>query len=245
MGVIIRPAHPVASTGDFISPEQVAADGAKIIDCVYGGGVAIIGLDVAYAIIGCHEVAIRRIFAAKQRSYEKPSGLFANTQISDEVHVLPEEKRVVIREMIAREKLPFSVVAPFRADHPFFSKVDPFVIQNSTKGKTIDMLLNAGVLHDEIARRAWAAGQPVFGSSANTSLMGSKYRTDDIEQGVLDAADLVVDYGQSKFANPLGRSSTIIDFSDFSVIRIGVIFDQLKAAFDRHFGIQLKTPITP
>jgi len=43
-------------------------------------------------------------------------------------------------------------------------------------GKTIDMLLNAGVLHDEIARRAWAAGQPVFGSSAN--ILGDPGRRD-------------------------------------------------------------------
>jgi hypothetical protein len=71
--------------------------------------------------------------------------------------------------------------------------------------------------------------------------MGSKYRAEDIERGVLEAADLVVDYGQSKYANSLGCSSTIIDFADFSVIRVGVMFDQLKAALDRHCGIRLKT----
>ena len=241
MTIIIKPTHPIASTGDLIPPHQVSHDGERVIDCIYGGGVAIVALDVAYAIIGCYESAIRKIFTAKHRSYEKPSGLLANSQISDEIHILPDEKRQMIREMIARENLPFSVVAPFHSDHPFFGKVDPFVLQNSTKNKTIDILLNAGVLHEEIARRSWAAGQPVFGSSANTSLMGSKYRVQDIEQSVLDASDLVIDYGESKYVNTLGRSSTIIDFSDFSVIRMGVMFDQLSLAFDKHFGIQLKT----
>ena len=90
------------------------------------------------------------------------------------------------------------------------------------------MLLNAGYLHNEIARQSWEAGRPVFGSSANTSLMGSKYKASDIETAVLDAVYLVVDYGLSKYHNDLGRSSTIIDFTNFSVIRVGVMFDQLQ-----------------
>jgi tRNA A37 threonylcarbamoyladenosine synthetase subunit TsaC/SUA5/YrdC len=102
------------------------------------------------------------------------------------------------------------------------------------------MLINAGFLHDEIARQSWEAGIPVFGSSANTSLKGSKYRAQDIEPEVLSAVDLIVDYGLSKYHNALGRSSTIIDFSDFSVIRVGVMFDQLKSAFNSRFNIDLK-----
>jgi hypothetical protein len=163
--------------------------------------------------------------------------------MSEEIHVLPEEKRSMIREMIAHEKLPFSVVAPFRSTHSFFVRVDPFVMQNSTKAQTLDMLLNAGVVHDELARQSWAAGRPVFGSSANTSLKGSKYRIQDIEAGVRDSADIILDYGLSKYANPEGRSSTIIDFRDFSVIRVGVCFDQLSAAFERRFGISLSRSV--
>jgi hypothetical protein len=146
----------------------------------------------------------------------------------------------MIREIVEIEKLPFSVVAPFKNTHPFFKNVDPFVLQSSTKANTLDMLINAGSLHDEIARQSWEAGIPVFGSSANTSLKGSKYRAQDIEPEVLSAVDLIVDYGLSKYHNVLGRSSTIIDFSDFSVIREGVMFDQLKSAFNSRFNIDLK-----
>ena len=75
-------------------------------------------------------------------------------------------------------------MAPFRADHPLFAAVDPFVLQNSSKGGTLDMLLNAGQFHDAIAEGSLARGVAVFGSSANLSLTGSKYRYADI-----DAAD--------------------------------------------------------
>ena len=239
MAQILKSLHPITNTAEHVPKEQIEKDVKHILDIVYGGGVAILPLDVAYAIIGSKESAIKRIFTAKKRSYEKPSGLFSNSQFSDEIHLLPNEKRLMIREIIEQEQLPFSVVAPFEKSHPFFKNVDPFVLQNSSKANTIDMLLNAGALHNEIARQSWEAGIPVFGSSANTSLMGSKYRAEDIEPEVLNAVDLIVDYGLSKYHNNLGRSSTIIDFSDFSVIRVGVMFDQLKSAFQSRFNVNL------
>ncbi len=80
----------------------------------------------------------------------------------------------------------------------------------------------------------------MFGSSANTSLKGSKYRFGDIEQEVRDACAIGFDYGTSKYINDEGRSSTIIDFRDFSVIRVGVVFDRVAEAFRRHGGVELK-----
>ncbi len=240
MAEIIRSAHPVSGTGEDIPSAQLIQDAQRILDVVAGGGVAVIPLDVAYAIVGGTEEAIRRIFTAKNRSYEKPSGLFSSPLFSDEIHDLSAEKRAMIHEIIREENLPFSVVAPFNPQHRFFSRVDPFVLEHSSKQGTIDMLLNAGSLHNALVKLSWDAGIPVFGSSANTSLMGSKYRAGDVESAVLDAADLVIDYGLSKYHNPHGRSSTIIDFSDFSVIRVGVCFDQLKDAFQKRFGVILQ-----
>ena len=49
------------------------------------------------------------------------------------------------------------------------------------------------------------------------------------------------DYGQSKYAHKDGLASTIIDFGDFSVIRVGHCFDRLKQAFAARFGITLRT----
>ena len=57
--------------------ERVEEDIRAVLDVVRGGGVAMVPLDVAYAIVGHTGDAIRRIFAVKRRSYDKPSGLFA------------------------------------------------------------------------------------------------------------------------------------------------------------------------
>lgn len=224
-----------------VDPGELEADVGKLLDVLEGGGVGIVPLDVAYAVNAMTERGIRTIFDAKQRSYEKPSGLFANAAMSREIHQMDEKHHALVETIIREENIPFSVVAPFDADHPFFDNVEPFVLASSTKAGTLDMLLNAGQFHNEIARQSWARQRPVFGSSANTSLKGSKYRFEDIEDEVRAACDIGFDHGLSFYANDLGRSSTIIDFRDFSVIRVGVIFDQVQAAFSKYGGVTLKT----
>ena len=229
------------TTDGPVPAETLKADVARLLDTLATGEVGIVPLDVAYAVLAARESGIKRIFQAKNRSYDKPSGMFGNAGMSRALHILPDEKHAMVDELIAEERIPFSVVAPFRADHEILKPVEPFVLQSSTKVGTLDMLLNAGQFHDEVARRAMERQMPVFGSSANTSLAGSKYRLEDIEAPVREAAAIAFDYGQSKYANPHGRSSTIIDFRDFTVVRVGVCFDQLRDAFRKRFDVTLKS----
>jgi tRNA A37 threonylcarbamoyladenosine synthetase subunit TsaC/SUA5/YrdC len=230
-----------ARTDDPLLPACLAADAERVFAALEAGEVAIVPLDVAYAIVGMKTKAIAAIFAAKQRSFEKPSGMFGNLDLSDELHLLSPAKREIARVLVERYNLPFSIVAEYRRDHPLLRPVEPFVLENSTKNGTLDILMNAGSFHNEIARVSAERGRPVFGSSANRSLTGSKYRLSDIDPAVRAAAAVAIDHGTSKYANPEGRSSTIIDFRDFAVLRQGVCFDQIRAVFEREFGIELKT----
>ncbi len=227
-------------TTDPVPASQLKADVTRMMDVLAQGGVALVPLDVAYGIVAMREAGIRKIFTAKQRSYEKPSGMFANAELSRAIHIMEPAKHDMVSELIVEERIPFSVVAPFRADHPIFRSVDPFVLQSSSKIGTIDMLLNAGQFHDEIARQVIERQTPVFGSSANTSLTGSKYRLADIDAPVRAASDISFDYGLSKHVNPEGRSSTIVDFRDFTVVRKGVCFEQLSRAFKTRFGVEIR-----
>jgi tRNA A37 threonylcarbamoyladenosine synthetase subunit TsaC/SUA5/YrdC len=227
-------------TDDPVEESVLRADVRKLLDTIEAGGVGIVPLDVAYAVNAMTEQGIKRIFTAKRRSYDKPSGMFANATMSREIHLMEDWKHRMVEDIIREEGIPFSVVAPFNDQHAFFDRVEPFVIESSTKAGTLDMLLNAGQFHDEIARQSWERQWPVFGSSANTSLRGSKYRYEDIEEEVRQACDIGFDYGTSKYANAEGRSSTIIDFRDFSVIRVGVVFERVQEAFRRHGGVELR-----
>ncbi len=223
----------------IVKQGDVVAQSRELLDVIASGGVAILPLDVAYAIVGNSEDSIRRIFTAKNRSYEKPSGMFSNFDLLEEIQIMEEWKKDIVRAVIFDNDLPMSTVAPFRADHPMFKKVAPFVLQNTSKAGTLDMLLNAGVFHNEMTKQSFERGMPVVGSSANTSLQGSKYRLEDIEEPVRAAGDMLVDGGLSKYHNADGFSSSIIDFTTFKTVRIGVCYDKLCEIF-LEFKIDLR-----
>jgi tRNA A37 threonylcarbamoyladenosine synthetase subunit TsaC/SUA5/YrdC len=223
----------------IVKQGDVVAQSKELLDVIAGGGVAILPLDVAYAIVGNSEDSIRRIFTAKNRSFEKPSGMFSNYDLLDEIQIMETWKKKIVRAVIFDNDLPMSTVAPFHADHPMFKNVAPFTLQNSTKLGTIDMLLNAGAFHNEMTKQSRERVMPVFGSSANTSLQGSKYRLEDIEEPVRAAGDMLVDGGQSKYHNAEGHSSTIIDFTTFKTVRIGVCYDRICEIFLK-FDVNLR-----
>jgi tRNA A37 threonylcarbamoyladenosine synthetase subunit TsaC/SUA5/YrdC len=216
------------------------ADIERVVETMAQGGMAILPLDVAYAVIGTTAQAIRTIFSVKSRSFEKPSGMFATWEMSRDMHDMPADRHAIAKVVVEEYDLPFSIVAPFRPDHPLLRAVDPYVLQTSTKNGTLDMLINAGPWHTAVARHAQERNTAVFGSSANRSLTGSKYRLDDIEPEVRAAAAIEIDGGTSKYRNDEGKSSTIIDFRDFRFIRRGVCCDRLSVIFKERFGIDIK-----
>ncbi len=223
----------------IVKQGDVTVQSRELLDVIAGGGVAIVPLDVAYAIVGNTENAMRRIFSAKERSYEKPSGMFSNWDLFNEIQIVGARERDIVRAIIFDHDLPMSTVAPFRADHPIFREVAPFVLKNSTKAKTLDMLLNAGAFHNEMTKQTHERMMPILGSSANTSLAGSKYRLEDIEAPVLAAGDLLIDGGLSKYHNRQGHSSSIIDLRSFKTVRVGVCYDRLCEILKKDFNIDL------
>ncbi len=218
---------------------DIDGDAERVWQVMQDGGVAIIPLDVAYGVFAQRPDAVRRIFEAKGRSFTKPSGSLGNLEIMREILVLRPGDREIAEAIVGDFGLPVSVVAPFRADHPFLSGLDPFCIERSTKAGTLDMLLNAGALHDALARLAWERQFPIMGSSANRSLSGSKFRLEDVEAEVRAAADIAIDYGLVRYANAEAISSTIISFPQIEVLRFGACYEQIRDILRRFFKIDL------
>lgn len=218
---------------------DITVDAERVWQAMQAGGVAILPLDVAYGIFAQTPAGVTRIFEAKGRSFSKPSGSLGSLEIMREVHILSGRDMDIARCLVEDYDLPFSPVAPFRADHPFLAKVDPVSLQRSTKAGTLDMLINAGPLARELARLAWERQHPVMGSSANRSLSGSKFRLADIEPEVRAAASIEIDYGLSRYHNGEAISSTILAFPKLEVLRFGVCYAQIRDILARHFRIEL------
>lgn len=220
--------------------QPVKEDAARIFEVVRGGGVAIFPVSVGYAIVGHEEEAVKRIYEAKERSFNKPCGNFCDWQLFNEAIEVPDLGRNVVRTIIHDHNLPFSIVAPFDQNHPVVQSLAPFALQNSTKAGTMDMLLNAGPLHDEIARLARENAYAVVGSSANVSLSGSKFVFEDIESQVSEIADITIDYGLVPYHNDQGLGSTIVDLISYETIRVGAVYDQICEILKTTFDIDLK-----
>lgn len=222
-----------------MEPDDVEQDARRVYEVLRSGGTAIIYLDVAYAILGRSAASVKRIYAAKGRSFSRPTGIVGCLEIHDALHVLDERRKAIVRSVTVKHDLPLSVIAPFRRQHAFLSDLDPFVLDNANKDGTLNLLINAGRLRNRIAQLSYENNTPLVGSSANVSLTGSKYRVQDIEPELIAAADIVIDYGTSRYQNEEGRSSTMIDFRDFSIVRRGVCFDAIAKVMREEFDVHL------
>lgn len=222
---------------------DVDGDAQRVVEVVRGGGVAIIHLDLGYAVLASTADAVKRIYTAKRRSYDKPTGVVGNHALSEQVHLLDERQRAIVNRITRHHNLPLAVIAPFRAEHALLQTLDPFVFERAVKGPTLNILLNAGELRSKIADLAIAQGVLFVGSSANVSLRGIRYRLEEIDPEVRAIADIEIDYGLCEYHNPAGKSSTMIDFSDFRVQRVGVCYERIAGIFKNEFGIVLQAPV--
>ena len=88
-------------TSDPVPPEQLKSDIARLFDALAAGGIGLVPLDVAYAVIATTPGGIRRIFEVKRRSYEKPSGMFGNWRMSRDIperhHTRPAQASLALR----------------------------------------------------------------------------------------------------------------------------------------------------
>lgn len=220
--------------------EHIARDAQRVFDVVREGGVALIPLDVAYALVAATPAAVKRIYAAKGRDVSKPMGIVGGLPAHDALHDLDERKHAMVRAITVKHNLPLSVVAPYRREHPYLQRLDAFVRRQSTRNGTLNLLLNAGALRTCLAQLCWEHNEPMAGTSANVSLTGSRYTTADMDAEILSICDVVIDYGRSRYHNAAGLSSTIIDFAAMRVVRRGVCFEDICKVLRDDFGAILE-----
>lgn len=215
----------------------------SVFDTVSNSGTAIFRTDVGYAIVGQTSEAIQRIFEYKRRSFNKPCGCFGSLEMFKELIQFTAEQLEFVEAITLDANFPLSIVGRYDPDHPIMKNADPFVLKNASKSGTIDLLMNAGPIHDEIARLALESGMGVFGSSANMSLSGSKYDFKDVEIELRSKVDLALDGGKTKFSHPDGLGSTIIDLDTFEPFRIGIRFQEIRKIAKDKLNIDIGTTI--
>lgn len=217
------------------------SDAQRVFDVVANGGIAIVPVTTGYALVGASTDAVASIIKTKQRSDAKVTALCGSDEVSNAVHIVGEDRRRFIDGVTQFFRLPLGILAPVRQDHPLFRDVSAKTMAKCRRDDTMLMLINGGALIDGLAHLCLEHSIAIFGSSANVSTKGTRYRLEDIEPQIRAIADLEIDYGPVTW-NAYRSSSTIIDFRDYSVVRAGIAFDLIEHIAAKHFSIELKVP---
>lgn len=216
-------------------------DAHRAFNVMKGGGIAILPNDVGYSLIAAHAAALKRIFDTKRRAPSKLNAMLGNRDLHLELHVVSERGRAIVDAITQDYDLPLGLVAPCRSDHPLLRRLDADTYQRSTKDDTLLMLLNAGSFHREITKLSLAEETLLFGSSANLSMHGTKFRVEDMEPEITAIADITIDYGLMKY-HPWQASSTLLDCETLQVVRFGSCYENIQDILKRHFGVALPDP---
>lgn len=217
---------------------DIEADAQRAFASMEAGGIALLPQSVGYSLIAAHPVPLRRIFDTKRRTPSKLNAMLGNDAIAKELYVLSSRGRDLLEAVTKLYDLPLGAIAPFRREHPIFRLLDDEMMARSTKDGTLLMLLNAGPFHAAITRRSHAANVALFGSSANISMTGTKFSSDDITPEIRAIADVCIDYGLMKY-HPYGESSTLINLETLAVVRYGSCYEDIRDIVRRYFGKDL------
>lgn len=217
---------------------DVEADARRAFDILKAGGIAILPNEVGYSLIGGSAAALKRIFETKGRAPTKLNAMLGNDAIHREVHDVDERQRAIVRAITIDHDLPLGLIAPARQDHPLLRVLERDAWEASSRAGTVCMLLNAGPFHEAICRLSLAEGHPLFGSSANRTMTGTKFRVEDIEPEIKAIADVIIDYGLRKF-HLYRTSSTLLDITTMKVVRFGSCYELIADILERQFGIEL------
>lgn len=220
---------------------DIKGDAARAFDVLHGGGTAILPMDVGYSLIGGSEKALSTIFETKGRAPTKLNAMLADMELHHEIHQLDSRGREIVDAITIDYDLPLGAIGPADMQHPILQKMAPDALARSSKTGTVLMLLNAGEFHREICRLSREAVHPLFGSSANKSLQGTKFRVQDMEPEITGIADIIIDHGLRKY-HLYQASSTLLNLQTLEVVRFGSCYELIADIMLRHFKVELPEP---
>jgi L-threonylcarbamoyladenylate synthase len=194
-----------------VSVERDGADAARaaLERCVGEGGIAVFPADTLYGL-ACDPLnagPVERIHELKGRDDGKPSAVlyFAPLAMRELLAGLGPRTRDAVGALLPGPVT--LVVANPERRYPFACRDDP---------ERLGVRLIEGPLA--------GAMTPVFQTSANPSGEPAPTGFDEIDQAILDAADLAIDAGRL-----IGRPSTVVDLTEldgdgsWSVLRQGAV----------------------
>ena len=218
---------------------NVTRDAKETYSTLKGGGVVIIPTDVGYALLTSTQAGVQRIFSAKDRREGHNIGIIGTYKQHREIHLLSEAKFEMTRVLTEDMAMIVGVIAKYDTEnlHPRLATLDSATLSHVTKGDTISIAVPEGPFLRELGRLCDEDpdGMLTFGTSANLTGQGQRFRIEDIEPTVIDAIDLVVDYGLQKW-QAYRHGGVNFDAENMKVLRKGAGYEVFRDRMLRWFS---------
>lgn len=217
---------------------NVSHDAKQTYDALKSGGVVVIPTDVGYALLTSTQAGVQRIFSAKGRREGHNIGIIGTYKQHRDIHLLSEAKFEMTRVLTEDMAMIVGIIAKYDVKnlHPRLAALDPTTLSQVTKGDTISIAVPEGPFLRELGRLCDEdpQGMLTFGTSANLTGQGQRFRIEDIEPKVIERVDLVVDYGLQKW-QVYGRGGVNFDAENMKVLRIGAGYEVFRDRMLRWF----------
>ncbi|KAJ6780687.1 hypothetical protein PWT90_01347 [Aphanocladium album] len=168
-------------------------------------------------------------------------GILGTYRQHHEIHTLSEAKFGFTRVMMEEMCMMVSIIAGFDPDnlHPRLAARDDTTLAQVTKGSTVSIVIPEGPFCRELGRLCDQDCMLIFGTSANATGQGQRFRLEDVGDEVLAHADLLVDYGLQKW-HTYGSGAVNFHAQNIRVLRKGVAWevfmDRAKRLFPQLLG---------
>ncbi|KAF5597951.1 DHBP synthase like alpha beta domain-containing protein [Fusarium pseudocircinatum] len=206
-------------------------DALRAFEVLKKGGVIIAPTDVGYGMMAASTDAIERIFIAKKRKAGHSMGVIGSYDLLTRLYDPPDDKYTIVRTFTEELGLTVAFVGKIKE---LATELIPNV-DRVVKNGTLGFAIGEGPFSRELARLNDENGLVMVGSSANLTDQGQKFRVEDIESEIIEAADLVVNYGRQKW-HLYGRAGTILDLNNECVLRVGANYENIREKLIDLFG---------
>lgn len=239
--LLLTKARIVPTPGTLPNVKRDALEAHKVLK---SGGVIIVPTDVGYGLLASSAEGIDRAFAAKQRCVGHTIGIVGTYLQHSQLHILSDNEKEHNRKLELTRVLTLdmgavlALVAPVRKDHPRLRQFSDVTKERLFKNDTVGIAVGESPFIKELGRLNDEDGLLMVGSSANLTGQGQKYRAEDIESEVLEAADLIVDYGLQKW-QLYRRPGINFDVYNMKVLRIGANYEVFRERVRKWWGLEL------
>ena len=196
------------------------------------GDLCLLQGDIGYGLLGNSEGAIRKMYAAKGRSFSNPCIVISNMAILRDIASFPSRDIEHWVEQVSADST-LAVVLPVNPLSRLLPTLPSWVHGQVVTNGTIAAFLNVGPFLEEVIECARKQGMMIAGSSANPSSQGNIYEFAELPPQIVAAADFSIDHGRSRYANPDRKATTIINFTNWTVKRHGVNAELIVPSFHR------------